>query len=119
MVMQYGMSENLALRSFGEQRGSIFLGRDMGYGRDYSEEAAKAIDDEVDLILDKNYKRAYQIIDDNKSMLVELAETLQTVETLDRAEFERIMNKIQTGQEEEDKPEAIVEPAGSTIASIE
>jgi hypothetical protein len=52
-------------------------------------------------------------------MLVELAETLQIVETLDRAEFERIMNKIQTGQEEEDKPEAIVEPAGSTIASIE
>ncbi len=110
MVMQYGMSENLALRSFGEQQGSIFLGRDMGYGRDYSEEAAKAIDDEVDLILDKNYKRAYQIIDNNKNMLVELAETLQTVETLDRLEFEQIMNKIQTDQEE-DEPEAIVEPA--------
>jgi len=109
MVMQYGMSKNLALRSFGEQQGSIFLGRDMGYGRDYSEEAAKAIDDEVDLILDKNYKRAFQIIDDNKNMLIELAETLQTVETLDRSEFEQIMNQIQTEQEE-DEVEVVGEP---------
>ncbi len=111
MVMQYGMSENLALRSFGEQRGNVFLGREMGYGRDYSEDAAKAIDDEVDLILNKNYKRAWQIIEENKEKLVALAENLIMVETLDRLEFEQFMNSEQTHQEE-DEPVVIVEPAG-------
>ncbi|MGD8586757.1 MAG: ATP-dependent zinc metalloprotease FtsH [Chloroflexota bacterium] len=93
MVMQYGMSDGLGLRTFGEQQGSIFLGRDMTYGRDYSEEAAKRIDDEVRDILDKNYIRAKQIISENKDRLIDLAETLKKVETLDRSEFEKLMNR--------------------------
>jgi cell division protease FtsH len=108
--MQYGMSDNLSLRTFGETRGSIFLGRDMGYGRDYSEEAAKAIDDEVSNILDKNYLVAKQIIQDNKDKLIELAETLKKVETLDRNEFEALMNRI--GPDEEQEPLPVVEPTG-------
>jgi cell division protease FtsH len=93
MVMQYGMSDGLGLRTFGEQQGSIFLGRDMGYGRDYSEDAAKLIDNEVKDILDKNYIRAKQIIGENKDRLIDLAETLKKVETLDRSEFEELMNR--------------------------
>jgi cell division protease FtsH len=92
MVMQYGMSEGLGLRTFGEQSGNIFLGRDMTYGRDYSEEAAKSIDVEVDRILDENYTRAKQVVEEHKDKLVELAETLMRVETLDRDEFEALMN---------------------------
>ncbi len=93
MVMQYGMSDGLGLRTFGEQQGSIFLGRDMGYGRDYSEDAARLIDDEVSDILDRNYSRAKQIIGENKDRLIDLAETLKKVETLDRREFEKLMNR--------------------------
>jgi cell division protease FtsH len=92
MVMQYGMSEGLGLRTFGEQSGNIFLGRDMTYGRDYSEEAAKSIDVEVDRILDESYSRAKQVVEEHKDKLVELAETLMRVETLDRDEFEALMN---------------------------
>ena len=111
MVMQYGMSDNLSLRTFGEQQGSIFLGRDMGYGRDYSEEAAKAIDEEVSNILEKNYLVAKQIIQDNKDKLIELAETLKKLETLDRSEFEALMNRIDSDNEEKE-PVPVIEPTG-------
>jgi len=99
--MHYGMSDNLGLRTFGEQQGSIFLGRDMTYGRDYSEDAAKSIDEEVTRILDSNYERSKQIVMDNKDKLVELAKTLMTVETLDREDFEGLMDKEIVESEEE------------------
>lgn len=111
MVMQYGMSDNLSLRTFGEQQGSIFLGRDMGYGRDYSEDAAKAIDEEVSNILEKNYLVAKQIIQENKDKLIELAETLKKLETLDRSEFEALMNRIASDDKEEE-PVPIIEATG-------
>jgi cell division protease FtsH len=109
MVMQYGMSESLGLRTFGEQQGSIFLGRDMTYGRDYSEDAAKSIDEEVGRILDENYIRAKQIVEDNKDKLVELAETLMRVETLDREEFEALMNRAKAAPEEEVSPPSLMD----------
>ncbi len=105
MVMHYGMSRGLGLRTFGEQQGSIFLGRDMTYGRDYSEEAAKTIDEEVGRILDEAYVRAKQVIEENKQILVKLADTLIIVETLDRKEFETVMN--QEIEEEESIPEPV------------
>ncbi|HSG19069.1 MAG TPA: ATP-dependent zinc metalloprotease FtsH [Anaerolineae bacterium] len=108
MVMQYGMSDHLALRTYGEQQGSIFLGRDMGYGRDYSEDAAKSIDEEVADILDRNYDRARHIIAENKDRLIGLAETLKKVETLDRTEFEDLMNR-----ERIDDAATLSEPAES------
>src|SRR5690606_4891757 len=84
MVMQYGMSESLGLRTYGEQQGNIFLGREIGSNRDYSEEAARLIDVEVRGILDRNYSRAKAIINENRDRLVTLVETLLEVETLDR-----------------------------------
>ena len=111
MVMEYGMSNNLSLRTFGERQGSIFLGRDLGYGRDYSEDTAKAIDEEVSKILEKNYVVAKQIVQDNKDKLIELAETLKKLETLDRSEFETLMNRIDSDNEEEE-PLPIIEPTG-------
>ncbi|MCI0647194.1 MAG: ATP-dependent zinc metalloprotease FtsH [Chloroflexi bacterium] len=92
MIMQYGMSDSIGLRTFGEQQGSIFLGRDFTYGRDYSEDAAKAIDQEVTRILEENYARAKRLIEQNKNKLVELAHALMRVETLDRQEFDDLMN---------------------------
>ncbi len=95
MVMEYGMSERLGLPTYGENSSNPFLGREFGWGmggRDYSEEAAQAIDEEVRRILAENYNRALAIIRENRHKMERLATALMEVETLDRAEFERIMN---------------------------
>ncbi|MCA9940646.1 MAG: ATP-dependent zinc metalloprotease FtsH [Anaerolineales bacterium] len=92
MIMRYGMSSELGLRTYGDQTGNIFLGRDMTYGRDYSEEAARAIDQEVRDILDRGYARAKGIIEEHRDKMVRLAHTLLDIETLDRLTFENLMN---------------------------
>jgi cell division protease FtsH len=86
----------------------------MTYGRDYSEDAATAIDEEVGRILDTNYDRAKQIIEENKGQLVKLAQTLINVETLDREEFETLMNPVEHIEPEIEpmtETEPLVEPA--------
>jgi cell division protease FtsH len=97
MVMEYGMSDRLGLPTYGGGSGSPFVGREMGWfgggGRDYSEEAAQAIDAEVKRILEDNYNRAATIIEHNHDRMVSLATMLMEVETLDRPAFEKIMNE--------------------------
>ncbi|MFW5942209.1 MAG: ATP-dependent zinc metalloprotease FtsH [Chloroflexota bacterium] len=93
MVTKYGMSDALGLRTYGEDQGNIFLGRELSANRDYSEEAAKLIDREVRTILDRNYERAKDIILRNRDRLVKLVERLMTDETLDRETFEELMNE--------------------------
>ena len=95
MIMNYGMSDNLGLPVYGGQSNNPFLGRDYGMmSRDYSEEAAKAIDDEVRQILEHNYDRAKQIVTEKRDIMVNLANALMEVETMDRETFESIMNEV-------------------------
>jgi cell division protease FtsH len=97
MVMEYGMSDRLGLPTYGGGSGSPFVGREMGWfgsGRDYSEEAAQTIDAEVKRLLEENYGRASNIIEQNHDRMVYLATTLIDVETLDRAAFEKLMNDL-------------------------
>lgn len=99
MVTQYGMSDTLGLPTYGDHRSNPFLGQEWGYGfggRDYSEDAAQAIDEEVRRILRDNYNRALNIIRNNRDKLTELAKTLMEVETMDRDLFERMMNSQPT-----------------------
>ncbi|MCB8979277.1 MAG: ATP-dependent zinc metalloprotease FtsH [Ardenticatenaceae bacterium] len=122
MVMNYGMSNSLGLPTYGDQSSNPFVGRDYGFGsgRDYSEEAAKTIDEEVRIILDRNYKRAKQIIEDNRNKMVALANALMEVETMDRSTFEKLMNETlavhsENGKTEtEELTEALVEEASTT-----
>jgi len=93
MVTKYGMSESLGLRTYGDDTGNVFLGRELSTTRDYSEEAAKLIDREVRIILDRNYERARDIIRTNHDRLVRLVNRLMEAETLDRHEFEQLMNE--------------------------
>lgn len=93
MVTKYGMSDALGLRTYGEDQNNVFLGRELATNRDYSEEAAKLIDREVRSILDRNYERAKDIIQHNRDKLVNLVERLMKAETLDRSEFEVLMNE--------------------------
>ncbi|MCA9956755.1 MAG: ATP-dependent zinc metalloprotease FtsH, partial [Anaerolineales bacterium] len=117
MVMNYGMSSSLGLPTYGDQSSNPFVGRDYGFGsgRDYSEDAAKAIDDEVRTILDHNYKRARQLIEDNREKMVALANALMEVETMDRSTFEKLMNDTLYIEQEygktrtEEMTEALVE----------
>ena len=93
MITRYGMSEKLGLRTFGEQTGNIFLGRDLMEQRNYSEEAAVQIDQEVRRILDHAYLRAKTILQENREKLILLSQTLLDKETVDREEFEAIMTE--------------------------
>ncbi len=100
MITRYGMSDALGQRTFGEETGSIFLGRDLMERRDYSEEAAAAIDAEVRRILDEQYARAETILREKAGKLKELAEALLEQETIDRDAFVGIMNAAGTAQSE-------------------
>lgn len=91
MVTRYGMSEKLGLRVYGDDPGTVFLGRTLGEPRDYSDETARAIDNEVSDILSKAYERAKRILSEHKNKLLALARTLLEVETVDREQFETLM----------------------------
>ena len=109
MVMEYGMSDKLGLPTYGGGSSSPFVGREMGLfggGRDYSEEAAQAIDAEVRRILEENYARALGVIEQNHDRMVQLATTLMDVETLDRTAFEQLMNSL--ASENGQVPEEVV-----------
>jgi cell division protease FtsH len=92
MVTRYGMSDVLGPRTFGGGSGSVFLGRDMFEQRDYSEQAAEDIDNEVRRILTTSYNRAKAILLENRAKLDTLVEVLLERETLDRSTFEELMN---------------------------
>ncbi len=92
MVMQFGMSALLGPRTFGSGHTSLFLGRELGEQRDYSEEVAEQIDQEVKRIVQSSYDRSKNILLEYRAKLDELAVILIEQETLDRASFEEIMN---------------------------
>ena len=95
MVMKWGMSEKLGLPIYGNDSPDPFLGRSYGMGgRDYSEEAAQTIDEEVKDILHRNYQRAMKIIRDNSPQMERMVERLREVETLDRPTFEALMQNL-------------------------
>ena len=92
MVTRYGMSESLGPRTFGSNNSAVFLGREIGETRDYSEQAAEEIDNEVRRILTTSYTRAKELLTENRDKLEALVKALLEVETLDRMAFEDLMN---------------------------
>jgi cell division protease FtsH len=88
MVTQYGMSEALGPQTFGEKEELVFLGREIGEQRNYSEEVAEAIDREVRRLVDEAYNRARDIIRIYRAKLDEIANRLIARETIGAAEFQ-------------------------------
>jgi cell division protease FtsH len=88
MVTQYGMSQKLGPLIFGEKDELVFLGKEIGEQRNYSEEIARQIDHEVRRIIETAYNRATQLIQENKAKLEEIAQRLLKEETLDSQTFE-------------------------------
>jgi len=90
MVTEYGMSENIGPVTFGGKYEEIFLGRDWGTYRNYSEKVASLIDKETKLIVQEAYERAERLLKENINKLHKVAETLLEKEKLDMEEFEQV-----------------------------
>jgi len=91
MVMEYGMSEELGPLTLGRKQDTPFLGRDLARDRNYSEEVAFAIDQEVRRIIEQCYQRAKALLEENLGTLHLVAGKLMEKETLEAEEFNRLM----------------------------
>jgi len=87
MVCEWGMSDKLGPLAFGEKEGEVFLGRDYGHVKNYSEATAVAIDDEIRAIVEENYERTKGILSQNKDALIEVSEALLERENMDGSEI--------------------------------
>src|SRR5262249_40952245 len=105
MVCQYGMSA-LGPLTFGKQEEQIFLGREIAQHRDYSEQTALAIDDEVRKFIMQGYQRAKTILNDHRDALVRIAQALLERESLDAAEIKLLI----AGQPLEERRSPRIEP---------
>jgi len=94
MVTQYGMTERLGAIRYGQEQGEVFLGRDMGHARDYSEEVAAAIDEEVRSLIETAHQEAYDLLVMNRDILDRLVLELLEKETLDKAEVEAVFTDL-------------------------
>jgi cell division protease FtsH len=92
MVMRFGMSEKLGPVALGRQQGNMFLGRDIASERDFSEETAGTIDEEVSLLVAEAYRRAKDVLIGNKHVLDKLANMLVDKETVDSEELQDLLN---------------------------
>ncbi|MFN2501913.1 MAG: ATP-dependent zinc metalloprotease FtsH [Pyrinomonadaceae bacterium] len=90
MVCEYGMSE-LGPLAYGKKEEQIFLGREIAQHRDYSEDTAIKIDQEVQKIINEQYARAESVLNENREALIRLAEALLEHETLDSVQIRRVV----------------------------
>jgi cell division protease FtsH len=88
MVTQYGMSEKLGPITFGEKEELVFLGKEIGEQRNYSDEVAQAIDEEVRSLVDEAYRHAKAVVTRHRDKLDAIAERLKEEETITSEEFE-------------------------------
>ncbi|MBD0336253.1 MAG: ATP-dependent zinc metalloprotease FtsH3 [Cyanobacteria bacterium Co-bin13] len=91
MVTRFGMSDRLGPVALGRQQGNMFLGRDINAERDFSEETAAAIDEEVRELVDEAYIRAKSVLTENRHVLDKLADMLVEKETVDAEELQHLL----------------------------
>ncbi len=103
MVTEWGMSDKMGPMTYGQKKEEIFIGRDLGMHRDFSEDMAKKIDAEVKKIIDTAYKKAKTIITENKEKLIEISEFLLEKESMDGRQLDRTLG-LTTQNPERKKP---------------
>ena len=96
MVTEFGMSERLGPLAFGKHEEMVFLGREISEQRNYCEEVAKQIDEEVRAIIDEAYARAMDVLTTHKDRLIQLAESLVAEETIEPEEFDAMFADLPT-----------------------
>jgi len=94
MVRLWGMSEELGPLSYGKGEEQVFLGREISHPRDYSEETARKIDEEVTILIKNSYKRAKEILKENIDILHKLAELLLEKETVKGDELDDLIRSM-------------------------
>ena len=95
MVTKYGMSERLGTITFGADQEEVFLGRDLAHAKEYSEETAAIIDEEVKKIVDAGYERAINILSEHVDKLHAVAKVLLEKEKIDGDEFDKIFADVE------------------------
>jgi cell division protease FtsH len=110
MVTEWGMSEKLGPRTFGERQEMVFLGRDLGEQRNYSEDVASEIDQEVHHLVESAFLRAKGVLREREKVLRALAARLTEVETMEAAEMHKLIAEV------EGRKEAPGEVAAGTVA---
>ena len=93
MVTQFGMSERIGAIKLGAESGEVFMGRDMGHGRDYSEEVAGIVDEEVRRLIEAAHDEAWNVLVENRDVLDDLVQKLFEKETLGGKELLRDLRR--------------------------
>ncbi|MDN3497116.1 ATP-dependent zinc metalloprotease FtsH [Planococcus sp. APC 4015] len=95
MVTEYGMTTDVGPIKLGQSSGEVFMGRDMGHGREYSERVAERVDAEVRALIEQAHNEAYEVINANRDVLDKLALELLEKETLDHLELAEIFQDLE------------------------
>ena len=98
MVTMYGMSDKMGNLTYGKSQEHVFMGRDFGHNRDFSEEIAAEIDKEVKKIVDERYSIAKDLLNNNRDMLEFISKALLDRETLDEKEFDELMQTVENNR---------------------
>ena len=119
MVTEFGMSDKLGPLSFGKRDELVFLGREIGEQRNYSDEVAKTIDDEVRAIIDRAYERAMEVLETHRDKLDALAAKLIAEETVDSEGFESLFTDLPPKQDVHGSPPRLINlPKGLPAAGL-
>jgi cell division protease FtsH len=94
MITEFGMSERIGAIKLGQSNGEVFLGRDMGHERDYSERVASVVDEEVRKLIEAAHDEAYAAINQNRDVLDHLVLELLEKETLNQAELAEVFKAV-------------------------
>ncbi|MBP3924759.1 ATP-dependent zinc metalloprotease FtsH, partial [bacterium] len=99
MVTAWGMSEKLGNLAYGKNQENVFMGRDFGHQRDYSEQVAFEIDQEIRKIVDERYELTKNLLRENRDMLEAISKELLEKETIDDKDFQEIMDRVKDARQ--------------------
>ena len=118
MVTRWGMSDELGPIVFGEQQEQVFLGKNLGHERNYSEEIAAKIDTEIHRIVEDAYKDVTKLLSDNEKFLHDMANALLEEETIDAKAVDNLYKYGTTKAPETEEPKEALEAAGIVVPEV-
>ena len=119
MICEWGMSDRLGPVTFGKKEEAIFLGREIQHSREYSEATSQTIDNETREVVERNYRRAKEILSSNMDILHEMSKALLEYETLDKDEIDLLMNRVKLPPKSAKRSASNSGDAGSAPATNE
>ena len=118
MVTRWGMSDELGPIVFGEQQEQVFLGKNLGHERNYSEEIAAKIDSEIHRIVEEAYKDVTKLLSDNEKFLHDMANALLEEETIDSKAVDNLYKYGTTKAPETEETKEALEAAGIAVPEV-